>query len=151
MSFTVKFDRAACAARIRNAAEGRALLETSEQVLEDCNMFCPEDQGTLIDSSYIHSQPEKGKLIWKTPYARHLYYGVIMVDPETGLACFPISDGLGGEMLVSRKGVKKEKSNREFEFANGRKKLWCLEAKSKYRKDWQKVYDRAFKEDLSRR
>lgn len=151
MGVTIKFDKSACAARIRNAAEGRALLITSEQVLKDCNKYCPKDQSTLIDSSIIHSQPEKGRLIWKTPYARHLYYGVIMVDPQTGKACFPISDGLGGERLVSRKGVKKVPSNREFKFADGRKKLWCLEAKARHKKDWQKVYEKYFRESLKRR
>lgn len=129
MSVTVKFDKEACIARIKNAAEGEALLQASAQILKSCNKYCPQDTGTLISSSQTHSQLQKGKLVWKTPYARHLYYGIIMVDPLTGKACFPIDDGTGGEILVSRKGVKKEKSNREFHFADGRQKLWCHYAK----------------------
>ena len=74
MSFTVKFDKDACIARIKNAAEGEALAITSEQVLKDSNKYCPKDQGTLINSSLTNSQPEKGKLVWKTPYARKQYY-----------------------------------------------------------------------------
>lgn len=151
MSVTVKFDKEACIARIKNAAEGEALFITSKQVLKDSNKYCPKDQGTLISSSLTNSQPEKGKLVWKTPYARHLYYGIIMVDPLTGKACFPIDDGRGGEILVSRKGVKKEKSNREFHFADGRQKLWCHYAKSKHLKEWQKAFDTAFKNEMRKK
>lgn len=74
MSCEVKFDKAACMARVRNAAEGKALYIASEQVLKDCNYYCKQDQSGLINSSLIHSQPEKGRLIWKTPYAKKQYY-----------------------------------------------------------------------------
>ena len=43
MSVTVKFDKEACIARIKNAAEGEALFITSEQVLKDCNYYCKQD------------------------------------------------------------------------------------------------------------
>lgn len=151
MNVTVKFDKAACIERVRGAAEGKALLIASEQVLKDCNYYCKQDQGTLISSSITHSQLEKGKLIWKTPYARHLYYGIIMVDPLTGKACFPIDDGMGGEILISRKGVKKEKSNREFNFSEGRQKMWCHYAKSKHSKEWKKVFDTVFRNEMRKK
>lgn len=117
MSFTVKFDKAACAARIKDAAEGRALLITSEQVLKDCNYYCKQDQSGLINSSITHSQPEKGRLIWKTPYARKQYYlksASIDVNPNASW-------------------------------------MWCNKAKARWGKRWLEIYDRAFKEDLSRR
>lgn len=117
MSFTVRFDRTACAARIRTAAEGRALLITSEQVLKDCNYYCKQDQSGLINSSLIHSQPEKGKLIWKTPYAKRQYYlnsASTDVNPNASW-------------------------------------MWCHKAKARWGKDWQKMYNKAFKEDLTRR
>ena len=150
MSCEVKFDKAACMARVRNAAEGKALYIASEQVLKDCNKYCPRDQSGLINSSLTHSQPEKGKLVWKTPYARHLYYGIIMVDPETGKACFPISDGNGGTRLVSRKGVKKVKSSREFSFENG-EKMWCHKAKTVHKKEWKKAFETVFQNEMRRK
>lgn len=44
------------------------------QILKDCNYFCRQDQGTLIASSYIASQPNDGKLVWDTPYAKRMYF-----------------------------------------------------------------------------
>ena len=48
----------------------------SEEVLADCNEYCKEDTGTLIKSSLIHSKPQKGKLLWQTPYARRQYWEI---------------------------------------------------------------------------
>lgn len=70
---TVSFDKNAVKAKIK-AAEGKALFITTEQALEDCNIYCKQDQGTLIASSQTASKPEKGQLIWDTPYARKQYY-----------------------------------------------------------------------------
>ena len=117
MGFTVKFDKYACAARIRNAAEGRALLITSEQVLKDCNYYCKQDQGTLIDSSIIHSLTDKCTLVWKGPYAKKQYYlksASTDVNPNASW-------------------------------------MWCHKAKARWGKDWQKVYEKYFKESLKRR
>lgn len=74
MGVKITFDKNACAARIKAAAEGEALFITSKQVLDNCNYYCKQDQGTLIASSLTHSIPEKGKLIWQTPYAKKQYY-----------------------------------------------------------------------------
>lgn len=70
---TVKLDRAAVEERLKRSAE-KAVFDTSQQVLKDSNKYCKQDQSTLISSSLIHSEPEKGRLRWKTPYARMQYY-----------------------------------------------------------------------------
>ena len=93
----------------------------SQQALKDCNVYCPKDQSGLINSSLTNSDLEKGHLVWKTPYARHLYYGIIMVDPKTGKACFPI-----GDQLYSRK-------------------LWAQAAAAQHKEDWKAVYEAALK------
>lgn len=64
---------AAVEERLRGAAQ-RAVADTAKAALEDCNNYCKQDQRQLINSSYIHSEPEKGILRWKTPYARRQYY-----------------------------------------------------------------------------
>lgn len=48
----------------------------SSQILRDCNMYCKEDTGMLIMSSYIHSRLKEGLLIWRTPYAARQYYEI---------------------------------------------------------------------------
>lgn len=116
------------------------LYMMSEQALKDSNVYCPRDQGTLISSSLIHSRPHEGILIWSTPYARCLYYGIVMVDPQTGKACFPINDDSGGTRLVSRKGVKKIQSDREFNFSGNGQKMWFHKAKDIHFQEWKDVY-----------
>ena len=50
--------------------------ELASEVLNDCNQYCKEDTGMLIASSYIHSDLDKGKLIWQTPYAKKQYWDI---------------------------------------------------------------------------
>lgn len=50
------------------------LPHLSEEILADCNEYCKEYTGALIQSSLIHSRPAEGKLIWQTPYARRQYW-----------------------------------------------------------------------------
>jgi len=51
-----------------------ALLAVSEQALADCNRYARDDTGRLIASSKTASDPANGRLIWRTPYARRVYY-----------------------------------------------------------------------------
>ena len=55
----------------------------TQQVLKDSNFYCRQDQGTLIASSQIASQPQKGQIVWDTPYAKRVYY--------TGTPCTDIN------------------------------------------------------------
>lgn len=50
-------------------ATHRAIAMTSEQALKDCNFYCKQDTGALIQSSLIHSDIDGGVLKWVTPYA----------------------------------------------------------------------------------
>lgn len=46
----------------------------SYEILQDCNEYCKEDSGALIASSYEQSDLDRGKLKWRTPYARRQYW-----------------------------------------------------------------------------
>ena len=50
------------------------LGQLSEEILNDCNQYCKEKTGALIASSLTASKPEKGELVWDTPYAARQYY-----------------------------------------------------------------------------
>ena len=52
------------------------LAKLSAIILKDCNRYCKEDTGMLIMSSYIHSDLNNGKLVWRTPYAARQYYEI---------------------------------------------------------------------------
>lgn len=71
--FKVKTDLSSIKTKIKNDIdEINPIL--SQQVLVDCNYYCKQDQGGLINSSLTSSYTEKGELIWDTPYAKKQYY-----------------------------------------------------------------------------
>ena len=98
----------------------------------------------LHESAEKHNRdnPGSGKIIWKGPQARLLYYGVVYVDPVYKAAGFPIR-GNGGEVerWVSRKGVRKVPSSPErlFNFDQSRHpkagRLWCERYKQDHLKE----------------
>lgn len=75
MAVRIEINENTIRARIDNAwSSGLEML--SSQILRDCNMYCKEDTGMLIMSSYIHSRLKEGLLIWQTPYAARQYYEI---------------------------------------------------------------------------
>lgn len=50
-----------------------AIAAVSQQALKDCNFYCKQDTGALIQSSLIHSDIDGGVLKWVTPYAEFQY------------------------------------------------------------------------------
>lgn len=113
----VTFDRAAVAARIK-AASHEAIPTVSQQVLKDANLYCPEDQHDLVNSSLTNSEPEKGILRWATVYARYQYYGVAM-------------EGRPPKVAMDRP-LKYTKS--------GAHKMWAHYARAQHGAEWKKVY-----------
>lgn len=141
MSVKVTFDINACAARVR-AASSEALKTVKGRILDNCNEFCPLDQGTLRDSSESHSHvmeyfgEAEIRLIWATPYARYLYYGLLMVDSKTGSAW-------------AREGDRKVLTSKPLKYSeNAASKLWCEKARAEYGEDWRLIYENALKENL---
>ena len=64
----------------RTIKNGMGML--ASQILRDCNLYCKEDTGMLIASSYIHSDLNNGKLVWQTPYAARQYYEIRTAYPD---------------------------------------------------------------------
>lgn len=56
-----------------DAAVEKAVFAAAEQALKDCNRYCKQDFGDLIDSSLVHSDVKSGVLKWVTPYAAYQY------------------------------------------------------------------------------
>lgn len=57
-----------------SARLSKALPAVAAQALADCNQYARDDTGALIASSYTASGPQNGRLVWRTPYARRVYY-----------------------------------------------------------------------------
>lgn len=139
MPIKITIDTNAVKARVKAASE-RALKETMGQILSDCNEFCPKDQGALRDSSESHSHvisyfgEAELRLVWSTPYARYLYYGLLMVDSRTGSAW-------------AREGDRKVLTDTPLRYANGCK-LWCEKAREVYGEEWRLIYQNALRKEL---
>lgn len=147
MSVTIKFDAAAAAMKIKGAAE-KALNTVKPQIVADCNEFCPKDAGILRQSAVTNSTVDGDVLniVYSAPYARMMYYGIIMVDPKTKAAGFLTENG-----WRSRKNIRKVKSDppREFNYNTpGTGKLWCETARNAYGEDWELIIQNALREAL---
>ena len=62
-------------AKIQGAWD-RGLYALSTEILADCNEYVKVDKRTLRNSSLLHSQPDKGLLVWETPYAKRQYWEI---------------------------------------------------------------------------
>ena len=82
MPVKINIDRAKVLAKI-DVAWDKATAPLAEEILADCNEYCKEDTGMLIASSLIHSQLDKGLLVWATPYARRQYYEIRNASRDT--------------------------------------------------------------------
>lgn len=70
---TVKFDKAFVKASI-SANCDEAIAAVANEALKDANFYARIDTGATVKSSIMASEPENGRLVWNTPYARKVYY-----------------------------------------------------------------------------
>lgn len=71
--FKVRINMGDIAEKVKQGiGEGQMVLD--QQVLKDSNYYIPKDQGYLEQSAILNSKIGEGEIIWRTPYARRLYY-----------------------------------------------------------------------------
>lgn len=101
---------------------GRVQQIFTSRCAAEMDPYAPMQQGTLKNTRIVGVDT----VTYNTPYARNMYHGKVMVDPKTGKAGILIKDKNGNMRWVSRKGIAKVKSNREYKFnqAPKRGKLW---------------------------
>lgn len=78
-----------------NATCTKAAHAMAMQAMEDTKPFVPALTGSLTQRTRV----EKSNIIYPGPYARFLYYGKVMVDPNTGSTYAPKG---GTKMLTNR-------------------------------------------------
>lgn len=71
----ITINRAQVQAKVMGAWE-KGLPLLSEAVLNDCNKYVKVRSHALEQSAVTHSELDKGKLIWETPYARRQYWEI---------------------------------------------------------------------------
>lgn len=72
---------------------GRAESVLAQQVMKDTTLFVPALTGSLTQRTRVVGN----EVIYPGPYARFLYYGKVMVDPNTGSTYAP----KGGTKVVT--------------------------------------------------
>lgn len=94
--FTVHFDDSLVKAKV-NSASARAEHVVAQQVAKDTSPYVPFRTGSLDQRTLVRGS----QVIYPGPYARYLYYGKVMVDPNTGSAYAP----KGGSKVVTDKNL----------------------------------------------
>jgi len=73
VGMTVESDGGAALARLRAGWHG-GLSGLSALVLADCDRYVRDDTGRLRASARVASDLPNGRLAWRAPYARRVYY-----------------------------------------------------------------------------
>ena len=113
-------------------AEGctRAESIVGQQVIKDTAPFVPALTGSLT----IRTKLDGNKIIYPGPYARFLYYGKVMVDPQTGSTFAP-------------KGGTKVLTNRDLVFSKAMhpqaQSHWFEASKAQNLDKWIRIAEKA--------
>lgn len=118
-------------------AEGCSKAEhiLAVQIRTDTSPYVP----ALTNSLDNRTQVEGAAIIYPGPYARYLYYGKLMVDPETGSS-------------YARKGTTKILADKNLVFNNSvhgqAQSHWFEASKAENLKKWMRVSEKAVKDEL---
>lgn len=109
------------------------------QAAKDTNPYVPASGAPA--GLYNRTQVQGGTIIYPGPYARYLYYGKLMVDPETGSAW-------------AKKGATKVLTDRDLVFRKDHHSMaqshWFEASKAENMEKWKRVAGKAIKRELNR-
>lgn len=120
--------------RLKDASE-KAEHTVAIQVQKDTSPYVPFLTGSLDQRTRV----DGSEVIYPGPYARYLYHGKVMVDPETGSAYAP----KGGTKVVVDKNLVFNKAMHSQAQA-----YWFEASKSENMDKWLRVADKAVKRDI---
>lgn len=113
------------------------------QVMRDTDPFVPMLTGSLMQRTHVEGYtagdfgPGSGNVIvYPGPYARFLYYGKVMVDPNTGSTYAP----KGGTKVVTDRNLVFNHTAHPQAQAH-----WCEASKAQNLDKWLRVADKAVK------
>lgn len=105
------------------------------QVQKDTSPFVPFLTGSLDQRTRV----DGNEIIYPGPYARFLYYGKVMVDPETGSTYAP----KGGTKVLTDKNLVFNKAGHAQAQSH-----WFEASKAENLEKWIRVADKAVKNGL---
>ena len=107
----------------------------ADQVQKDTSPFVPFLTGTLDQRTQVVGD----SIIYPGPYARFLYYGKVMIDPETGSTYAP----KGGTKVLTDKNLVFNTSGHSQAQSH-----WFEASKAENLDKWIRVADKAVKNGL---
>ena len=114
------------------SAEDKAEHAVAIQVQKDTSPYVPALTGSLDQRTSV----EGGTVIYPGPYARYLYYGKLMVDPETGSS-------------YAQKGATKVLTDKDLVFNKAMhsqaQSHWFEASKAENLAKWIRIADKAVK------
>ena len=122
-------------ARKLAVASSRTEEVLAQIVLADTDKFVPMDTGQLSQQAYT----EGGFVIYRGPYARFLYNGKVMVDPNTGS---PFAPAGGHKVVTDRDLVFKTKANPQAQ------SHWFEASKAVNLDKWKKAAEEEMKKNV---
>lgn len=130
MTFTVHSDVLLADALARKAE--RAEFAVAQQIRKDTSPYVPLRTGSLD----IRTRVDGNSVVYPGPYARFLYYGKVMVDPNTGSTWAP----LGGTKVVTDRDLVFTK-----DFHPQAQAFWFEASKAQNKEKWLRVAQAAVK------
>lgn len=118
-----------------SVASTKAEHAVAVQAAKDTSPYVPMLTGSLNARTKV----EGGNIIYPGPYARYLYYGKLMVDPNTGSSYAPKG---GTKVLTDKNLVFNQASHPQAQ------DHWFEASKAQNMDKWIRVAERALKNDI---
>lgn len=135
--FTVKDDFSAKLQQSVSPASARAAHILAIQMAKDTEKYVPARTLSLADRTRVDGDT----IIYPGPYARYLYHGKLMLDPETGSAW-------------ARPGTTKVLKDKNLVFSKSvhasAQDHWFEASKAQNLSKWKRVAERAFASELKK-
>lgn len=129
LTFTIKFDPAPIVAALKSNKE-KAEHAVAVQAQKDTEPYAPARTGSMSQRTRVIGN----QIVYPGPYARYLYYGKLMVDPETGSA-------------YARKGTTKVLTDKNLVFTTAMhqnaQSHWFEASKAENLEKWARVARKA--------
>lgn len=96
-------------------ADGAVQMFHTQNVLRRIKKYMPFRSGAMYKITVAQTDIRKPEIVTDTPYAKYLFYGKVMIDPQINAAGFLTPEG-----WRSRKGCVKVRTNRDLVFFRGK-------------------------------
>jgi hypothetical protein len=137
LKFDVRFEGAESIRSALNNSCTKVEHILAQQVAKDTSPFVPALTGSLDQ----RTQVVEDAVIYPGPYARFLYYGKVMVDPNTGSTFAP----LGGSKVTTDRNLVFTKAVHAQAQSH-----WFEASKAQNIDKWLRVADKAVKNGLDK-